>query len=126
MTISSIRSRAVLRAGPRPATRRTRLVPRFVGYVYLLPALVVYVLFLLAPFGHSVYLSFYSWDGISPHRYVGWANYKDALGSGEIRGAFVHAFVLIGFYAVLTTAVALVLVLLGAITIVVLSSRGTS
>jgi raffinose/stachyose/melibiose transport system permease protein len=85
-------------------------VPRFVGYVYLLPALLVYVLFLLAPFGHSVYLSFYSWDGISLHKYVGWANYTDALGSAEIRGAFVHAFVLIGFYALLTTAVALVLV----------------
>jgi raffinose/stachyose/melibiose transport system permease protein len=90
--------------------RRSRLVPRFVGYLYLLPALAVYVLFLLAPFGHSVYLSFFSWDGISPHKYVGWANYRNALGSAEIRSAFVHAFVLITFYALLTTAVALVLV----------------
>jgi ABC-type sugar transport system permease subunit len=85
-------------------------VPRFIGYAYLLPALVVYALFLFAPFLHSVYISFFSWDGITAKKYVGVANYKEALKSAEIRGAFTHAFVLIGFYALLTTAVALVLV----------------
>jgi raffinose/stachyose/melibiose transport system permease protein len=85
-------------------------VPRYVGYVYLAPALVVFGLFLLAPFVHSVYLSFFSWDGITPKKYVGLANYRDALGSSEVRGAFSHAVILIGFYAGLTTAVALILV----------------
>jgi ABC-type sugar transport system permease subunit len=76
----------------------------------LAPALVVFGLFLLAPFVHSVYLSFFSWDGITPKKYVGLANYRDALGSSEVRGAFSHAVILIGFYAGLTTAVALILV----------------
>ncbi len=39
--------------------------------------------------------------------WVGLRNYTQALGSGEIRGAFEHAFVLICFYSLLTTAVAL-------------------
>jgi ABC-type sugar transport system permease subunit len=76
----------------------------------LAPALVVFGLFLLAPFVHSVYLSFFSWDGITPKKYVGLTNYRDALGSSEVRGAFSHAVILIGFYAGLTTAVALILV----------------
>jgi ABC-type sugar transport system permease subunit len=70
----------------------------------------VFGLVLLAPFVHSVYLSFFSWDGITPKKYVGLANYRDALGSSEVRGAFSHAVILIGFYAGLTTAVALILV----------------
>jgi ABC-type sugar transport system permease subunit len=78
--------------------------------LYLLPCLAVYVLFLLAPFVHSVYLSFFSWDGITAKKYVGLQNYTDALKSPEVRGAFTHALVLICFYSLLTTAIALVLV----------------
>jgi ABC-type sugar transport system permease subunit len=107
---TSTRSRALTVGSPRPTSGRTGLVPRYIGYAYLFPALAVYVLFLFAPFVHSVYLSFFAWDGITPKKYVGFANYSDALKSSEIRSAFLHAFILIGFYAVLTTAVALVLV----------------
>jgi raffinose/stachyose/melibiose transport system permease protein len=110
VAITSTRPRAQTPGGPRPGSRKTRLVPRYVGYVYLAPALVVFGLFLLAPFVHSVYMSFFSWDGITPKKYVGLANYRDALGSSEVRGAFSHAVILIGFYAGLTTAVALILV----------------
>jgi ABC-type sugar transport system permease subunit len=74
------------------------------------------VLFLLVPFAHSVYLSFFSWDGITDQKYVGLANYREALASSDVRDAFLHAFILIGFYALLTTAVALVLVgIMGAV-----------
>jgi len=97
-------------AGLRPGGRRGRLTPRFIGYAYLLPAFAVYAVFLLVPFAHSFYLSFFSWDGITDKKYVGLANYTDALRSAEVRGAFTHAFVLIAFYAFLTTAIALVLV----------------
>jgi raffinose/stachyose/melibiose transport system permease protein len=98
------------REGLRPGGRRAQLAPRFVGYAYLLPAFAVYTVFLLVPFVHSVYLSFFSWDGVTDKKYVGFGNYTDALASSEVRGAFLHAFVLIGFYAFLTTAIALVLV----------------
>jgi raffinose/stachyose/melibiose transport system permease protein len=96
--------------GPRPARRRKRSRSQLVGFAYLLPALAVYFLFLLAPFLHSVYLSFFTWDGITPKQWVGLRNYSQALGSDEVRSAFGHAFVLICFYSFLTTAVALVLV----------------
>jgi len=110
LATTTARPREVTRRNLRPASRPTGLVPRFIGYAYLAPAVVVYVLFLFAPFVHSVYLSLFSWDGITPQKYVGLANYKQALKSSEIRSAFTHAFILIGFYSLLTTAVALVLV----------------
>jgi len=81
-----------------------------VGIGYLAPALLFYAVFLLVPFFHSVYLSFCSWDGISPKRWVGLDNYRSIMGSAQYRDAFAHSFVLIGFYTILTMAVALVLV----------------
>jgi ABC-type sugar transport system permease subunit len=109
VTGAPARSRPPDVVASRRLRRRANPAPRWVGLAYLLPALLVYVLFLFAPFVHSVYLSFFSWDGITPHHYVGMKNYQTALGDGEIRSAFLHAFVLIAFYALLTTAVALVL-----------------
>jgi ABC-type sugar transport system permease subunit len=84
--------------------------PRRVAYAFLAPALIVYVLFALWPFVHSVYLSFFSWDGIGPQRYVGLANFRAILENGELRGAFIHSFILIFFYSVLPTLLALLLV----------------
>ena len=90
--------------------RRKYHVPTKIGYVYLAPALIVYSLFLLVPFFHSVYLSLCTWDGISKPEFVGLANYRAALSSPDVREALRHAAVLIMFYAILTTAVAMVLV----------------
>lgn len=80
------------------------------GLAYLAPALLLYTVVLLLPFFHSVYLSFCSWDGIGDAQWVGLDNYRTVLTTPQYREAFVHAFVLIGFYAGLTTGLALVLV----------------
>jgi raffinose/stachyose/melibiose transport system permease protein len=95
---------------PSRAGAKSYRVPRSIGYAYLAPALVVYGLFLLAPFFHSVYLSFCTWDGISPRKFVGLANYRQAIASADVREAFRHALTLIVFYAGLTTVIALVIV----------------
>ncbi len=92
------------------AGRKNYRVPRSIGYAYLAPALAVYLLFLLLPFFHSVYLSFFSWDGITKAKFVGLENYSGAVSSPDVRAAFLHALVLIAFYAILTTVVALVIV----------------
>ena len=53
--------------------------PRKIGYLYILPALVVYGLFLLYPLGRAVHLSLFEWDGISLVRFVGLSNYADVV-----------------------------------------------
>ena len=84
--------------------------PRKIGYAYVLPALVMYVLFVLAPFIHTIFLSFFSWDGIGPQEFVGLDNYKDIWKSPVFRSSFVHSIVLIIFYAVIPLLIALLLV----------------
>jgi raffinose/stachyose/melibiose transport system permease protein len=83
--------------------------PRLVGYLYLLPALVVFVLFVLVPLGHSAWLSLFEWDGVTPGTWVGLDNYEAVVSDGELRAAFMHAFVLIAFYALLPIVIGLLL-----------------
>jgi ABC-type sugar transport system permease subunit len=68
----------------RPARKRRRKATTVkVGYLYVLPALVVFGMFIAFPFGFAVWLSFHSWDGftsLSAAPFVGAANYHQALG----------------------------------------------
>lgn len=83
--------------------------PRRIAYLYLLPAFVVYAAFLLYPLIRSVQLSLYHWDGLTLGTWAGLANYSEILHDPDLRGTFVHAMVLIVFYAVVPLAVGLVL-----------------
>ena len=74
--------------------------PRRVAYLYLLPGLVVFGLFVLAPLGHSAWLSLFTWDGVTPGSWNGLGNYADVVSDPQLRSAFGHAFVLVLFYAV--------------------------
>lgn len=55
------------------------------GYVFMAPALVIFLVFLIVPIGAAVYLSFTDWNGISPvfeegsYQMVGLDNYRDLL-----------------------------------------------
>jgi raffinose/stachyose/melibiose transport system permease protein len=83
--------------------------PRRIAYLYLLPGLVVFVLFVLAPLLHSAWLSLFSWDGVTPGTWVGLHNYKAVVSDPQLRSAFVHALVLVAFYAALPIAIGLLL-----------------
>lgn len=50
------------------------------GYVYLLPAVVILGIFVLYPLLYTVYLSFFDWNMVSPTKeFVGLANYQKVL-----------------------------------------------
>jgi len=83
--------------------------PRRIGYLYLAPGLVVFALFVLAPFAHSFWLSLFEWDGITPGTWAGLHNYGDVVSDPALRRAFLHALVLIFFYALLPVAIGLLL-----------------
>lgn len=83
--------------------------PRRIGYLYILPAFLVYAAFLLYPLVRSVQISFYDWDGISLGTWVGFQNYLDVFADERLRGAFVHALVLMVFFAVIPLVVGLLL-----------------
>ena len=83
--------------------------PRRVGYLYLLPAFVVFAAFVLVPLGHSFWLSLWEWDGVTPGTWAGLHNYGDVVSDPALRRAFAHALVLIAFYALLPVAIGLLL-----------------
>ena len=93
----------------RRRTGRAPGAPRYVGLLYVAPALAVYLVFVLAPLGNNVWLSFFDWDGITQGVWVGLGNYGTVLHDPEIRSAFYHSLVLIAFYSFLPVAIGLLL-----------------
>lgn len=83
--------------------------PRRVGYLYVVPALAVYVLFLLFPLVHSGWISLFHWDGLSLGTWAGLENYLTLFADGDLRAAFGHALVLVLFFAVLPVCLGLVI-----------------
>jgi raffinose/stachyose/melibiose transport system permease protein len=94
--------------GSRPEARPPG-EPRLVGYLYLLPAFAVFAAFVLFPLGHAFWISLWEWDGITPATWAGLGNYGDVVSDPALRRAFVHALVLIVFYALLPVAIGLLL-----------------
>lgn len=78
-------------------------------YLFVLPAFTIYAAFLLYPLARSAQFSLFQWDTVSPAVFVGFDNYVDLARDDVLRNSFVHAFVLIFFYAVLPIVVGLML-----------------
>lgn len=85
---------------------------RSAGYLYLVPALLVYLTFAVLPALHSVYLSFFEWNGVGLATPVGLANYEAVLTDPVLRGALLNAFVLVVFFSFIPIAIGLLLVAL--------------
>ncbi|BBJ38972.1 sugar ABC transporter permease [Streptomyces antimycoticus] len=96
-------------AWTRAYRRRAPGEPRAIGYVYILPALIVYAAFLLYPFGQSVWLSSQHWDGLTVATPAGFDNYRALFSDASLRAPFLHALLLLVFYAALPVAIGLLL-----------------
>ena len=86
--------------------------PRRIAYLYVLPGFLIYAAFALVPFGHTFWISFHEWDGITPSTWVGLDNYRRVFTDPQVRETFGHALVLVGFYALLPLILGLFLVAL--------------
>lgn len=89
--------------------RRSPGEPRAIGYLYVLPALLVFTLLILVPLGQSVWYSFFDWDGLSEATSAGLSNYSSLFTDPTLRGPFLHALVLLIFYALLPVLIGLLL-----------------
>ncbi len=83
--------------------------PRNIGWLYILPGLLTYLLFTLAPLLHTVYYSLFSWDGLTGKTWIGLANYREAARDSVLLTSFVHSGILIVFYAVIPVLLGLLL-----------------
>ncbi|HEY2174134.1 MAG TPA: sugar ABC transporter permease [Mycobacteriales bacterium] len=79
----------------------------WLGLLYLLPALVVYVLVVIVPAGQGVWLSFFHWDGVTRATWAGFGNYTGFFSDPTLREAVTHTLYFILFFSVLPIALGL-------------------
>jgi raffinose/stachyose/melibiose transport system permease protein len=83
--------------------------PRRVAYLYLLPGLALFAVFVLTPLARAGWISLFEWDGVTTGTWVGLDNYQAVFTEADLRRAFWHSAVLLVFYAVLPVAIGLLL-----------------
>lgn len=69
------------------------------GYLYVLPALAVYVVFAVLPALHTAYLSLFDWDGITLGSWVGLDNYRQVFRDPVLLRSVVNALTLVVFFS---------------------------
>jgi raffinose/stachyose/melibiose transport system permease protein len=79
------------------------------AYLYILPAFVLFAVFLGVPAVQTAQYSLFRWNGIGPSTWVGLQNYAELFTDSVLRSSFLHAGVLIFFYAVIPLVMALFL-----------------
>lgn len=113
------RSKAPGRRGPDKRPGRVTLgnrssggapgAPSRIAYLYVLPGFAAYAVFVLVPLFRSVELSFYRWGGVGAGEWIGFGNYREVLVDDVVRAGFLHAMILIIFYAVIPVTIGLFL-----------------
>ncbi|REE78541.1 carbohydrate ABC transporter membrane protein 1 (CUT1 family) [Paenibacillus taihuensis] len=73
--------------------------------LYLLPFLVIYILFTIWPMIKGVNMTFYKWTLIRKMKYVGWDNYSRMIHDNEMWSAIWHSVI----FVVLTTPTMVIL-----------------
>ncbi|MFC8828821.1 carbohydrate ABC transporter permease [Streptomyces sp. NPDC057137] len=77
------------------------------GYLYVLPALAVYVVFAVLPALHTAYLSLFDWDGITLGSWVGLDNYREVFRNPVLLRSLVNALTLVVFFSFAPIAIGL-------------------
>lgn len=72
------------------------------GWLYLLPAFSIYLVFTFLPILETIRNSFYDWDGISLNRqWIGFENYVHLFQDQQFLNALLHNLVFIIFYSLI-------------------------
>jgi raffinose/stachyose/melibiose transport system permease protein len=79
-----------------------------IGWLFVLPALLMYSVFVLVPLLLSIQYSFVRWDGIGPMTWVGLNNYATVLEVPDLLGTIFNAFRLIVFFSFIPVTLGLV------------------
>ncbi len=83
--------------------------PMWAAYLYILPALAVYSVFVLWPIWDTLTYSLYRWNGFTAPVFIGLANYGEMLGDQVLQQSLVNNAVFIIFYSLLPIVVGLLL-----------------
>ncbi|WP_433131426.1 carbohydrate ABC transporter permease [Micromonospora sp. CA-240977] len=97
------------RARPTPTRARRSRWARGAGtgWLYVLPALVMYAVFVLRPLALTLQYSLYDWNGIGVARWVGLDNYLTVFTDSDLLKIIGNAIVLIVFFSFIPVALGL-------------------
>ena len=79
-----------------------------IGWLFVLPALLMYATFVLFPLLLSILYSFFRWDGIGLMTWVGLKNYQTVLQVPDLLGTIFNAFRLVLFFSFASVGLGLV------------------
>ncbi len=99
-----------VRSGRSPGQRGGRNRSNATPYLYLGVPAVVFAALVIFPFLHTIYLSFFEWDGLNDMEWQGLANYTDVLGDEDLRASFQHTLILIVFFSFFPIVLAIIAV----------------
>ena len=97
-----------------PALSRRNFLHRMVrreniiGWLFVLPALVMYAVFVLQPLVLTVKYSFYKWNGVSPAIWVGLKNYTTIFQVPDLIGTVYNAFLLVVWFSFIPVGLGLI------------------
>jgi raffinose/stachyose/melibiose transport system permease protein len=95
------------RAGRIPWKRGIRR-QTLVGWLFVVPALAMYGLFVIQPLALTVQYSLYRWDGVGPATWVGLSNYATVLSEPRLVETLFNAFRLVLFFSVIPVGLGLI------------------
>jgi raffinose/stachyose/melibiose transport system permease protein len=75
--------------------------PWYIGYLYLLPGMVIYFVFVILPLLDSLRISFFKWDGLNPAVFSGLSNYLRLFSNPDFLTALSHNFYFVIFNSLL-------------------------
>ncbi|PKO01572.1 MAG: sugar ABC transporter permease [Chloroflexi bacterium HGW-Chloroflexi-5] len=99
---------AILSASKRPRASKRVLRESFVGWLYVLPALLMYAVFVLVPFVLTIVYSFHKWNGVGPMTWVGLKNYITVFEVPNLIGTIFNAFWLVVWFSFIPVGLGLV------------------
>ncbi len=79
-----------------------------IGWLFVAPALLMYVFFVLVPLLLTIVYSFYRWNGVGPMTWVGFKNYVTVFEVPDLLGTIVNAFWLVIWFSFIPVTVGLV------------------
>jgi raffinose/stachyose/melibiose transport system permease protein len=79
-----------------------------VGWLFVLPALLMYVVFVIVPFLSTIQYSFFKWNGVTPAIWVGLKNYLTIFQAPNLIGTVVNAFLLVVWFSFIPVGLGLI------------------
>lgn len=95
------------------AKRRGRFKKHFWGYMFLLPAVVIFIMFLWVPIAKGALYSFYNIDFVKGNTFVGWDNYARVFHDPDVWTAVKNTLyymlltLIIGFWVPIVASIAI-------------------